>query len=154
MLITVAFDSLDEFEAFRTSGKKTRTGKKGDGTDGDDTAGTGQIAPAPLAPPVGQAGGFPGPGATAFTPPGAGAAFPGPGATTIDPAVTALVARIQTRMDTAVASGATKAEDMLNWFRGQCGPEAAQATMDQIKTIFLYKQSIPALENIAKLMSA
>ena len=61
--------------------------------------------------------------------------------------------RIIARIDSAIASGQPP-DAVLNWFRGQCGAEAAAATMDQIKTVFLPKLAMPGLENIAKLMNA
>jgi hypothetical protein len=154
MKISVDFENLEEFEAFRASGKKTR-GKKDEGAD--DTGN----APAPLQPPAGGAAvGFPGAGG--FAPQGAGVgqvggAFPAAGAPVLAPEVAALVQRITTRMDSAVSSGVTKADDMLTWFRGQCAgvdPNAANATLDQIKGVFLPKLSVPALDQIAKMMAA
>lgn len=147
----LSFDSIDEVKEFVKSLKGTRGGKGG---DADEGAATGQ-APAPLAPPTGQAAGFPGAG---FAPQGAGAglaagAFLATGATGLAPEVLALVTRITTRIDGAIASG-QPADQVLAWFRGQCGPEAAGATMDQIKQVFLPKAAMPTLENIAKLMNA
>jgi hypothetical protein len=79
----------------------------------------------------------------------------GAGTTTAapQPAVAALVARIVPKIDGAIASG-QPTDQVLSWFRGQCGPEAAGATLDQIKTVFLPKMAAPGLENIAKLMAA
>ena len=82
MRITVEFESMEEFEAFRTSGKKTRTKKE----EADENVAAQGNAPAPLAPPVGGQPGF-NPGATAgFAPPAAGVAalgaFPAAGAPT------------------------------------------------------------------------
>ena len=71
----------------------------------------------------------------------------------VDPVVAGLVQRIVTRIDSAIASG-QPADAVLTWFRGQCGAEASAATMDHIKTVFLPKLAVPALENIAKLMNA
>jgi len=76
-----------------------------------------------------------------------------PGAPAGDSVVAGLVQRIVARIDSAIASG-QPADAVLNWFRGQCGAEAAAATMDQIKTVFLPKLAVPGLENIAKLMNA
>jgi hypothetical protein len=137
MKITVEFDSEEEFKARI---KNPRGGK-------DDAGQSTQIAPAPLAPPQTQQPAF-SPQPAAFTPP---AGFPGTPA--VDPVVAALVQRIATRIDGALASG-QPADAVLTWFRGQCGAEAAAATMDQIKTVFLPKLAVPGLENIAKLMNA
>ena len=138
----LCFDSIEEVKSFVASLKGTR-GKKGEG----DEAEAGPQAPAPLMPqnqPVFDRG-----LENAFRPPTN--AFPGaPGG---DPVVAGLVARIVARIDSAVASG-QPADAVLGWFRGQCGAEAAGATMDQIKTVFLPKLAAPGLENIAKLMNA
>lgn len=148
----LSFDSIEEVKDFVKNLKGTRGGKAGDSED-TGTAQTGN-APQPLAPP---GGGF-NPGGAAFAPPVggatlAGAAFPAAGAPGLAPEVQALVTRITTRIDGAIATG-QPAEQVLAWFRGQCGPEAAAATMDQIKQIFLPKAPVPTLENIAKLMNA
>ena len=140
----LCFDSIEEVKAFVGSLKGTR-GKKGD----DDEPATTQ-APAPLQPPGQQQQPFnPAPAPAAFQPPQGGF----PGAPAGDPAVANLVQRITARIDSAIASG-QPADAVLNWFRGQCGAEAAGATMDQIKTVFLPKLAVPGLENIAKLMNA
>lgn len=150
----LSFDSIEEVKLFVKGLKGTRTGKGGDDDEGQPAA-TGQ-APAPLQPPQGGAPGFPGAGG--FAPPAAGAG-PGaggpfaPSAPALAPEVAALVNRITARIDGAIAAGQA-ADQVLSWFRGQCGPEAAQATMDQIKTIFLPKAAVPTLEGIAKLMNA
>lgn len=152
MKITVEFDSEEEFKARI----KNVRGGKSSGSDEADTNGgaaTGQ-APAPLQPPQ---------GGPAFTPPGAVFAppaaqqFPGPGSAPLpvaDPQIAALVGRISARMDAIIASGATKTEDMLAWFRQQVVqggfPEAGGATLDQIKGAWLAKLSPPALDLIAK----
>jgi hypothetical protein len=139
----LCFDSIEEVKAFVGSLKGTRGGKKGD--DDEPQTGT-QTAPAPLMPPANPPSAFT---PAAFTPPQGG--FPGQPAG--DPAVAALVQRINTRIDSAIASG-QPADSVLGWFRGQCGAEASAATMDQIKTVFLPKMAVPGLENIAKLMNA
>lgn len=145
----LSFDSIDEVKEFVKGLKGTRGGK---GDAADEATGH---APEPLKPPAGGAG-FPGAGG--FVPPGAGAGqtVGGPfaaAATGPAPEVVALVNRISARIDGAIASG-QGAGDVLTWFRGQCGAEAAQATMDQIKAVFLPKMAVPGLENIAKLMNA
>lgn len=144
----LCFDSIVEIREFVAALKGTR-GKKDEGDDAA-TPGTGG-APAPLAPPKEQPGAnFQTPPAQpSFTPP---AGFPGVGGAQPDP-TQAIVQRIVTRIDGAVASG-QPADAVLTWFRSQCGAEAANATMDQIKANFLPKLAMPALENIAKLMNA
>ncbi len=139
------FDSVDEVKDFVKTQLKGTRGKKDD--DEPNTAGSTGGAPAPLMP-QGQPATFAPQGATAsFSPP---AGFPG---TQVDPAVTAIVARIVKRIDGAIGSG-QPADAVLTWFRGQCGNEAANATMDQIKQVFLPKLAMPTLENIARLMNA
>lgn len=134
----LSFDSVEEVRNFV---KEELKGARRGGKD-DNEADTGNKAPAPLAPPIGQT----------FNPGGAPAAF-NPSGSAVPPEVTALVNRIIVRIDGALASG-QPAQAMLDWFRGQCGPEAAQATMDQIKQVLLPKAAVPTLENIAKLMNA
>ena len=141
----LCFDSIEEVKSFVASLKGTR-GKKGEG----DEAEAPPQAPAPLMPSQAQPQAFnPAPAPATFQPPVN--AFPG--APAGDPAVASLVARIVARIDSAIASG-QPADAVLGWFRGQCGAEAAGATMDQIKTVFLPKLAAPGLENIAKLMNA
>ena len=136
--------------------KGTRGGKsKGD----DEGAATAGNAPQPMQPPQGQQQGF-NPNAApqgGFNPGGAPQGGFNPGAQTMQsgpsPEVQALVQRINGRIDAAIQSG-QPADQVLTWFRGQCGPEAANATLDQIKTVCLYKAPMPTLEGIAKLMNA
>ncbi len=147
----LCFDSVDELKAFVKNDLKAK--RSGTADVNEDAAQAGN-APTPLAPPAGGAG-FPGAG---FAPqaPGAtaGGAFLAAGAIA-GPAseIVALVNRITVRIDGAIGSG-QPADQVLAWFRGQCGPEAANATMDQIKQSFLPKLPQPSLENIAKLMNA
>jgi hypothetical protein len=129
------FSSVDEVKEFIKLLKGTRGGKGGDADEGTATA------PAPLMPP-----------ATGFNPGGMAPSFPGPGAS-VDPQISALVDRIVTKINGAVAGG-QPADAVLTWFRGRCGPEAANATLDQIKGQFLAKLSVPHLEETAKLMGA
>lgn len=141
------FFSIEEVKDFVKGLKNPRSGKSGD----EEAPGQ---APTPLQPPLGGAG-FPG---TGFAPPGAGAGpqgggFPAAAATGPAPEVLALVGRINARIDSAIASG-QPADGVLTWFRGKCGPEAANATMDQIKQIALPRAPVPLLEDIAKLMNA
>jgi hypothetical protein len=142
----IEFNSVEEVKEFVAQLKGTR-GKKG---DGDGEANPGPQAPAPVMPP-GGAPTFQGAGATqGFTPP---AASPFPPPTGSDAHVTALVQRISVGIDTQLARGSDP-NSALTWFRQQCGPEATAATMDQIKTVFLPRLLMPALENIAKLTGA
>lgn len=143
----LCFDSIEEVRDFVRNHLKNPRAGKGD-NDGDGAAGqTAGGAPALLQPP-GSGQSF-NPGAAAFTPPAGGVAFnPGPA-----PEVQAIVQRINTRIDGAIQSGQAP-DQVLTWFRNQCGPEAANATLEQIKTVFLPKAAMPTLENIAKLMAA
>lgn len=151
------FDSVQEVRDFvKNDLKGARGAKLAD--DATDQSNPGQ-APAPIMPPTGgmQAGGFPG---TGFAPQAGGAGpmgagFPALGAQTgPSPEIVALVSRIVTKCEAAVNSGVAKVDDMLGWFRSQCGPGSEQATWDQIKTISLPRLTMPALENIAKAMNA
>jgi hypothetical protein len=141
--IIVEFDSEAEFKA------RIKNPRGGKDEDGQPAPGAGQTAPAPLMPPQGQ------PAFNPTPPPNAYASSPGgfPAAPVGDPVVMGLVQRIAARIDSAIASG-QPADAVLTWFRGQAGAEAAAATMDQIKTVFLPKLTVPALENIARLMNA
>jgi hypothetical protein len=141
------FNSIEEVKEFVAQLKGTR-GKKGD-SDGE----TGPLAPAPVMPTAnpGGAPAFQGPSAVQGFAPAAGAPFPA--ATGGDPAIATLVHRIGVGIDTQLARGSDP-NNALTWFRQQCGPEAAAATMDQIKTVFLPRLPMPALENIAKLTGA
>ena len=143
----LSFDSIEEVREFVKGLKGTRGGKN----DADD-APAGQ-APAPLQPP---AGGFAGPGAAAGFPgaPAAGGAFPGGAAAPgVDPALQGVVTRIVTKLDASLAAG-NSADAALTWFRSHFGPEAASATLDQIKQVFLARLPVATLENIAKMMGA
>ncbi len=147
MRITVEFDTEEEFKARIKNPRGARGGA-------DDTEQPATQAPAPIQPPQPGPAFNPTPPPAAFTPP---QGFPGATATAVgpvvDPVVAGLVGRINARIDSAIASG-QPADAVLTWFRGQCGAEAAAATMDQIKTVFLPKLAVPGLENIAKLMNA
>lgn len=149
----LTFGSIEEVRDFVKNHLKGSRGGK-DKEDGDtNTGGTTSAAPPPMQPPQGNAS-FAPPQQPSFQPPaGPVAGFPGAGQPGIDPNVAALVARINTRIDGAIQSG-QPADTVLTWFRSQCGAEAANATMDQIKQNFLPKLPMPSLENIAKLMNA
>jgi hypothetical protein len=145
MNMRLSFDSIDEVREFVKGLKGTRGGKAG---DGDETS----TDTKPLQPPVGGAATLAGPGANAGFPNNAGGGFPG-GATGIDPAVQGVVTRIVTKLDASLAAG-NSADAALTWFRSHFGPEAAQATLDQIKQIFLARLPVAKLEDIAKMMGA
>jgi hypothetical protein len=158
------FESIDEVKAFYAQLKGTR-GKKGD--DADEAPQTTVQVPAPIQPPTGgfnpnPAQGFNPNPAQGFTPPQTTTqASPfGGGAPAIDPAVQGLVDRIVQRTDSLLKAGQGNAEQMLTWFRGQCGPEAASATMEQIKAVFLPRlprgpeAQSGSLEYVAKLTGA
>lgn len=157
MKITVEFESAEEFEAFRTSGKKTRTKKE----EQEETAGnTMTNVPTPIQPPTtGAIGGQPmGFNPAGFAPPAPGAAtgggFPAAAAGP-SPEVMVLVNAINAKLDASIGSG-QPAEGALTWFRGEIGKtgrDASAATLDQIKTVFLPQTPLPALQNIAKLMA-
>lgn len=141
----LSFDSIDEVRDFVKGLKGTRGGKGGD----SDDAPSGQAggAPALLQPPAGATQTF-APQGQAFQPQGQ-TFLAGP-----NPEVAALVARIVTRIDGLISSGSQPADSVLGWFRTQCGAEAAGATLDQIKQVFLPKGSVPALTEMAKLVGA
>ena len=143
----LCFDSIEEVKEF-VGGLKGTRGKKG---DADDGAAVAHAVPAPMMPPPGQ-------GQPVFAPPPPATGFPAApapfgAAVTHAPEMVALVARIGTKLDSALASG-QPADAALAWFRQRCGPEAAMATIDQIKTVYLAKLSVANLEETAKLMGA
>lgn len=148
----LCFDSIEEVKEFVGSLKGTRGGK----ADKSETETATGSAPAPMQPPAGGAAPME---TTTFAPPSGApqGGFPGAGATSFPtgpaPEIAALVQRISTRLDAAI-SGGQPAEAARAWLASQCGPEAANATLDQIKSTFLAKLSQPVLENIAKLMAA
>ena len=137
------FDSIEELKTFvKNELKGTRRGK------GEEEPGDPPQAPAPIMPPTSVPSQFH-PSGFAEAPK---SGFPGV-ASAISPEVTALVQRINAKIDGALTSG-QPADTVLNWFRQRCGPDASAATLDQIKTAFLPKLSIPHLEDTAKLMGA
>lgn len=134
MKIIVEFESMEEFENFRTSGKKTRA--KGQREEVEEqaepvAASTPQTF-APSAAATQPSQGFPGGNSGA------------PAATATHPLVTAILARI----DGAVSSG-QPSDAVVTWFRQQIGPEAANATLDQIKQIFVPRMTEQQLKQIA-----
>ena len=144
MKITVEFDTWEEMEIFRTSGKKAR-GKKEEPevtveevTEKVAQMNSDMAAPQFTPPPVGvvaqpHAGGFPGSNSGTM-----------PAVATPHPLVAAILARI----DGAVASG-QPADAIVTWFRQQIGPDAAQASLDQIKQVFIPRMGEAQLKQIA-----
>lgn len=151
-------DEVNEQVKDYASKIKGSRGGKGGKDDGEAQTGT---APPPMQPPAGGPPPLPAGGMPNFAPPAGGAAtpgaFPAAGAPIAtqgpSPEVAALVQRINARIDGAIASG-QPTDAVLQWFRNQCGPEAAQATLDQIKQNLLYKLPVPNLTEIAKMMNA
>jgi hypothetical protein len=142
MKISVEFDTWEEMELFRTSGKKTRGKAKDDEVTVEEvTEKVAQMNTAaattlgtqanntfqPVPSPVAQ--GFPG---------GNGAAAP------MHPLATAVIGKI----DGAIGSG-QPTESIAAWFRSQIGPDAAQATLDQIKQVFIPRMTEAQLKQIA-----
>lgn len=110
-----------------------QTAPMGTGTFGGQASGF--PGAAPLAPGAGPAQGFP-----------AAAAQSGPSAE-----VQALVQRIVARTDGAIQSGQPPAA-VLDWFQKQLAPsipEAANASLDQIKQTLLYRLQPAQLTQIA-----
>lgn len=150
MRITIDFDSWDEMEAFRTSGKRTRGGKKDGSDDAAETvtpppATSGQIGAPAFNPPATQATtGF---GATAQPAPGASATtgFPAAGAA---PAIHPLAKAIIDRADSAINAG-NPVGPVLDWFKTQIGPDAKDANWDQMKSVYIPRLSEVQLRQIA-----
>jgi hypothetical protein len=131
MRINIDFENWDEMEAFRTSGKKTR-GKKEEAAEeiAEQTA-----TATPSAPVQG------------FTAPVMPTGFPGANGAA-PPVINPLAVAIAAKADNAIAGGQS-AEQVLNWFRGQIGPDAASATWDQIKSVYLPRLPEAQLKTIA-----
>lgn len=155
----LCFDTVEELRAFVKDDLKAKRGAKGDTAD-EGVAATGS-APPPLLPVGGAVQGF-NPNATqGFAPPVGGAApmggaFPAAAAPTVAPEILALVQRITTKLDAALAGGQS-ADQALAWFRGECqkgGIDASNYTLDQVKQNALPKLGQAILEGIAKLMAA
>lgn len=127
----LCFDSIDEVKTFMAALKGTRKGK--DETD------------EPVAAPV---GGQPqmAPINTGFAPPQTTVGFPG---AMPQAAVNPLVGQIIVKLDGALATG-QNAEQITNWFRNLLGPDAAAATLDQIKQIFIPRLAEPQLKQLAQ----
>jgi len=143
MKITIEFENWDEMETFRTSGKKSR-GRKGDVEDAPtvDEVRDAVAANTPQQPPAAQ------PVQQQFAPPPG--SFPGangqmPSPSQVHPLVTAILARI----DGAIQTGQSM-DAIVTWFRQQIGPEAANATLDQIKQVFVPRMPEAQLKQIAQ----
>ena len=134
MKVIVEFDSWTELEEFRTSGKKTRVKAK-DEEQAEEVAQAitnAQPLQQPPSPPPQTATVHSFPGSNSGSPP------------TIHPLVTAILARI----DGAVSSGQST-DAVITWFRQQIGPDAANATLEQIKQIFVPRMTEAQLKQIA-----
>jgi hypothetical protein len=146
MKITVEFDTWEEMEIFRTSGKKTR-GKSqmaDESPTADEVAEKQAQMVATQAPPQAQA--FQPPTAVTAQPqPSQG--FPGGNGAAPAPAHP-LVAAILARIDGAVGSG-QPADAIVTWFRQQIGPDAANASLDQLKQVFIPRMTETQLKQIA-----
>jgi hypothetical protein len=140
MQVKLEFSSVEEVKEFVGQLKGKRGPKGGD----DENTVEAARAPTPVMPPAPAQG---------FAPQQSFGGFPGAGMHAVAPEVATLVQRISVKIDAAIASGQST-DSALNWFRQRCGPEAAAATLDQIKTVYLAKLSIPHLEETAKLMRA
>ena len=159
MKIIVEFESEDEFEAFRISGKKPRKGK-GDKDEPETATGAATntvTAPAPIQPPAAAPTFAPQAAPSPFgAAPAAGvaptaAAFPAPVASGPAPEVLALVQKISEQVDKVIGMG-QPADKVLDWFQKRSGAGAEQATMDQIKSVFLPRMSTEMLTDTAKLI--
>jgi hypothetical protein len=151
------FDSIAELKEFYAQLKGTR-GKKGDDAD-DAPPASGMTAPptvqvpAPMAIPTQQPTFNP----AGFAPQAAGAGqaapvFPVAAATGPAPEVLALVAKINERANASIGANPASLNDALKFFRDSIGPDAAQATLQQIQEHFLPRMATDKLAQLAKLM--
>lgn len=141
MKITIEFDSMDEFEAFRVSGKKTR----GKGQRDEEEAPPAVQAGQPVMQPIGGQQGF------APAPSGAPAmhGFPGASASAqqtvqMHPLAVAIISKVEGALSNGQPSDA-----IVAWFRQQIGPDAANATLDQLKQVFIPRMPEAQLRQIA-----
>jgi hypothetical protein len=141
MKLIVEFDSMEEFEQFRVSGKATRKRTK-DEVEETATEPARQAAPPPQPAPAVQPISTPPDVQQAMT-----SGFPG-GNGQMAPVVNPIVAAIHARIDGAVSTGQS-VDDIVKWFRQQIGPEAAQATLDQIRNIFIPRMTEIQLKQLA-----
>jgi hypothetical protein len=146
MKITVEFDTWEEMEIFRTSGKKTR----GRSQMADESPTADEVAEKQAQ--QGQQVIAPNPAAATFQPAVAQVAPPSqgfPGGNGAAPAPAhPLVAAILARIDGAVGSG-QPADAIVTWFRQQIGPDAANASLDQLKQVFIPRMTEGQLKQIA-----
>lgn len=157
MRINVEFDSWEEMEIFRTSGKKTRGKSQMTEVEEATELQASRANPADTRPqqieqtaqairdaqPLQAAQNT----FAAQVAPQQPQGFPGNSGhmpDTTNPLITAILAKI----DGAVNSGQS-ADAIVNWFRQQIGPEAANATLDQIKQIFVPRMTEQQLKQIA-----
>lgn len=153
MKIIVEFDSMEDFEAFRISGKKTRSKSQMSEVEEATELQASRANPADTRPPqieqaaqaIRDAQPLQG-----FAPPPHGNvhSFPGGSGNSGTPQAHPLVTAILARIDGAVASG-QPADAVVTWFRQQIGPDAANATLDQIKQVFIPRMSEQQLKQIA-----
>ena len=158
MRINIEFDSWEEMELFRTSGKKTRG--KSQMTEVEEAvelqasrANPADTRPPPQIEQTAQAIRDAQPLQTAQNTFAAQVApqppqgFPGNSGHMPSPD-NPLIAAILARIDGAIGSGQSS-DAIVTWFRQQIGPEAAQATLDQIKQIFVPRLTEAQLRQIA-----
>ena len=147
MKIIVEFESMDEFEAFRSSAKKTRgRPAKADVEEAEEVAETAVGAPASPSPAPVTVTPTPPPAAFAPAPIQPSQGFPGGNGS--KPAVHPLVAAMLMRIDSAISSGQS-ADNIVAWFREQIGAKAANATLDQIRHAVLPSMSEAELKVLA-----
>jgi len=152
------FDSIAELKEFYAQLKGTR-GKKGE--DVDDAPAQPAIGPAltpaPMAIPTRAEASMAAFNPTAFAPQAAGAGqaapvFPVAAATGPAPEVLALVKSINERANASIGANPASLNDALKFFRDSIGPDAAQATLQQIQEHFLPRMATENLMKLAKLM--
>jgi hypothetical protein len=151
MKITVEFDTWEEMEIFRTSGKKTRgKAKDEDVTVEEVTEKVAQMntamatqATAPTPSVQAPASAF-----QANLPAQPAHGFPGAATNGATPPLHSLAVAVISKIDGAIASG-QPTESIAGWFRQQIGPDAAQATLDQIKQIYIPRMTEAQLKQIA-----
>jgi hypothetical protein len=159
MKITVEFDTWEEMELFRTSGKKTRGKSQMTEVEEAVEVQAAKADPTVTRPPqieqTAQAIRDAQPLQTAqntfaaqVAPQPQPQGFPGANGPTPPPPSNPLVAAIVARIDGAINSGQA-VEAIVNWFRQQIGPDAANATLDQIKQVFVPRLTEAQLKQIA-----
>lgn len=159
MKIIVEFDSMEDFEAFRTSGRKTRSKSQMSEVEEATELQASRANPADTRPPqieqTAQAIRDAQPVQTSFapTPPPTNVhSFPGGNSGSPAPAAAhPLVAAIWARIDSAISSG-QPSDTIVTWFRQQIGPDAANATLDQIKQVFIPRMTEQQLKQLAPVL--